>query len=157
MLVVLVALAITAGPAATAGSATTTPTTTSANPHPSPPHTHRARRRHATAHTAQHKSKRTAVRNTPQEAVQRFLEPRTPAEACAQLSHPFMKRVARPYGSCLVAVKRNPKVADLVISNVVVNGKNATLKTTYRVPAGRGATYFSLTRIKDTWRISGAR
>jgi hypothetical protein len=54
-------------------------------------------------------------------------------------------------------VKRNPKVADLVISNVVVSGKNARLKATYRVPAGRAATYFSLTRIKNTWRISGAQ
>jgi hypothetical protein len=146
MLVILVALAITPGPA-------TTTTTTSAPVHQGARHA-----RHARTRPASHRSTRRTVTNTPQEAVQRFLEPRSAVDACAQLSRPYLKRFARLYGRpCPAAVKENPRVTHLVMSHVVVNGKNATLKATYRVPAGPGASYFRLTLIKGTWLISGAQ
>jgi hypothetical protein len=144
MLVILVALAITPGPATT---------TTTAAAHQATRHGH-----HARTGQALQRSRRRTVTNTPQEAVQRFLEPRTAADACAQLSRPYLKRFARLYGRpCPAAVKENPRVTHLVISHLVVNGKNATLKATYRVPAGPAASYFRLTRIKSTWLISGAQ
>jgi len=149
MLVVLVAIAITAGPAVPA----------SVTHPPRQPHAARAKanRTAAPKHKAKVKSKKVkAATNTPQEAVQRFLEPRSAADACAQLSRPYQKHLARQYGPCLVAVKANPKVTHLVISNVVVNGKNATLKATYRMPTGPAREFFSLREVKLTWLISGA-
>jgi hypothetical protein len=140
MLVVLVALAVTAG-----------------QPPQKPRPPHAAKARHAHVRSGAHKAKLAAVTNTPQEAVQRFLEPRTPADGCAQLSRPYQKHLSRQYGPCLVAIKGNPKVTHLVISHVVVKGKQATLKATYRVPTGPATEYFSLSQIKHTWLISGAQ
>jgi hypothetical protein len=112
------------------------------------------------AHTPKHAAvaKKHAVSgDTPEQAVRRFLDPRSPADACAQLSHPYLKRLERRYGPCLVAVQANLRVTQLVISQVVVHGKTATLKANYRMPTGPVAERFSLIKIKSNWLISGAR
>lgn len=151
--VVTAAFAITTGHAIAAGPVVTTAsaTTTAAVQKTRPPRAPRVR-----PNRAAKAPRSTAATNTPQEAVQHFLQPRSPADACAQLSKQYAKRLARRYGPCLNAVTANPKVKDLVFSHVSVHGKQATLKATYRVSTRLFAAYFGLTMVKRVWLISGA-
>jgi hypothetical protein len=95
--------------------------------------------------------------HTPQDAVRRFVQHQSAADACAQLSPAYLKSIERRYGPCVVGIAHNPKVTHLILSHVAIHGSKATLQADYRVPSGPIRETYTLVRIKGSWRITGSR
>jgi len=94
---------------------------------------------------------------TPQDAVHRFIQPRSPKDACAQLSPAYRKATEARYGPCLAGMSIQPKATRLVISQVHVTGTHATLVAAYSANARRFRERYTLARVKGVWLITGAK
>jgi hypothetical protein len=90
--------------------------------------------------------------NTPQNAVERILQQRNPADACAQLVLPY-----RSIGRCIVNLTRAPSHAtNLVISHIFIRGTHATLQANYdNGPTNRVETHYRLVQRHGRWLITG--
>jgi hypothetical protein len=92
----------------------------------------------------------------PRLPVTTFLVQATPAKACAQLSPRYPKQLDRRYGPCTTAIKANPPVTHIRISNVHVAGRKATLDVHYLAGGRPLAERFVLVVLDGAWRIDGA-
>jgi hypothetical protein len=92
----------------------------------------------------------------PRAPVKTFLLRPTPAKACAQLSPRYRKQLDRRYGPCTTAIKANPPVTRIRVSNVHVAGRKATLDVHYLAGGRPLAERFVLVLLDGVWRIDGA-
>jgi hypothetical protein len=94
--------------------------------------------------------------STPQNTVERLLEPRSPADACAQDAYTSVARTVG-IGHCVARMAGDSTTAkDLVISHVVIRGKYATLQANYDYgPASPVETHYQLARRHGVWLITG--
>jgi acetyl-CoA carboxylase carboxyltransferase component len=94
---------------------------------------------------------------TPQAAVQRFVHPVSPADACAQLAPAYLKQIQSVYGPCAAGVARNPKTSHITFSHVAIHGTRATLQVSYRASSATIHERYKLARSKGFWRITASR
>jgi hypothetical protein len=94
---------------------------------------------------------------TPQAAVQRFVHPVSPADACAQLAPAYRKRIEAQYGPCVAGMAKNPKTTHVVFSHVAITGSRATLQVSYDANGSPIRERYSLARSSGIWLITGAR
>ena len=95
--------------------------------------------------------------HTPQAAVQRFVHPVSPKDACAQLAPAYRKQIEAAYGPCVAGVARNPKTTSIVFSHVVIHGTKATLQVGYLANGAPVKEKYTLARIAGAWRITASR
>ncbi|HEY6960333.1 MAG TPA: hypothetical protein VI408_00445 [Gaiellaceae bacterium] len=94
---------------------------------------------------------------TPHEAVLRFIENRTPKDACAQLAPAYQASLAKQYGPCLAGMRHQPKATHISVSRERITGTRATVYASYDVPGGHFRERYTLTRTHGVWLITGAR
>ena len=95
--------------------------------------------------------------HTPQEAVLRFIENRSPADACAQLAPAYEQSLRAQYGPCIAGMKHQPKASRVRVFAVRIRGGKATLQATYTTPGGRFHELYRLERVKTAWLITGSK
>lgn len=94
---------------------------------------------------------------TPHEAVLRFIENRSPQDACAQLAPAYQRSLARQYGPCLAGMRRQPKATRIRVSNERITGSKATVDAAYDVPGAHFKERYALVRAHGVWLITGSR
>lgn len=95
--------------------------------------------------------------HTPRDAVLRFIENRSPADACAQLAPAYEKSLLAQYGPCLAGMKVQPKASKVRVFAVKITGTRATAEATYRTPGGRFHELYRLVHVKSAWLITGSK
>jgi hypothetical protein len=88
---------------------------------------------------------------TPQSAVARFLQSRNPSDACNE----WASLSSSQRWACVHSVVRGPWATHLVISHVVIHGKNATLRADFDYPSNAVGEHFSLVQHHGVWLITG--
>lgn len=102
-------------------------------------------------------AQRTLGAHDPRRPVLRFLVPRTPRDACAQLTARYRRSLDRQYGPCLTAVRANPPAKHIRFSAIHVNGARASLHVRYRSGSRTLFELYLLVRQNGRWLINGAR
>jgi hypothetical protein len=95
--------------------------------------------------------------HSPSDAVHRFVERRSPEEACAQLAPHYRHAFEQKYGPCEHGITRLPKASHLQILRSSIIGEIALVDASYQLPNGPVNARFTLERIKGVWLITGAR
>jgi Flp pilus assembly protein CpaB len=86
--------------------------------------------------------------NTPQDTVQRFLQPRNIRDACAQFA-PDSR-----LNSCIVSEVRTPPATHLVFSHVAIKGNHAAVQADFMVRSHSYHAQFRLVKLHGVWLIT---
>ena len=94
---------------------------------------------------------------TPHDAVLRFIENHSPADACAQLAPAYKKAIEASYGPCLAGMRVQPKATRIVVSHEQIHGTKATVVASYHANGSNFRERYALARTKGIWLITGSR
>jgi hypothetical protein len=95
--------------------------------------------------------------HSPKEAVQRFIENRSPADACAQLAPAYKAAIAKQYGPCLQGMQIQPKATHIRVYDQRITGAKATVQARYDA---NGSSFHELYRcalMHGVWLITGSK
>lgn len=92
----------------------------------------------------------------PHDAVLRFIENRSPADACAQLAPAYKASLAASYGPCLAGMRRQPKALRVKVLGETITASKATVRATYVANSTRFNERYRLSRIEGRWLITDA-
>jgi hypothetical protein len=95
--------------------------------------------------------------HSPKEAVQRFIENRSPADACAQLAPAYKKAIQAQYGPCVQGMQIQPKATHIRVYNQKVNGPNATVEARYDANGTSFHERYTCARSHGVWQITGSK
>jgi hypothetical protein len=94
---------------------------------------------------------------TPHDAVIRFIENHSPADACAQLAPAYKASIQKQYGPCLQGMKVQPKATHVKTFGEKITGSKATVDASYDVSGGPYKERYTLIRSKGIWLITGSK
>jgi hypothetical protein len=94
---------------------------------------------------------------TPHEAVLRFIENRSPQDACAQLAPAYAKAIAKQYGPCLQGMKIQPKATHIRTYDQKVRETKATVDASYDANGAHFTELYSLEKTHGIWLITGSK
>ena len=93
---------------------------------------------------------------TPHDAVQRFIENHSPADACGQLAPEYKASLAASFGPCLAGMRNQPKTKHVKVFNERIAGAKATVEATYETSRGSFHERYRLERRGKAWLITGS-
>jgi hypothetical protein len=94
---------------------------------------------------------------TPHDAVLRFIENRSPQDACAQLAPAYKASLKAQYGPCFAGMRVQPKATHVRTSNERIHGTAATVDAAYDASGQHFRERYTLARAKGVWLITGAK
>jgi hypothetical protein len=94
---------------------------------------------------------------TPHDAVVRFIENHSPADACAQLAPSYQAAIAKQYGPCLKGMQVQPKATHVRTSHERITGSKATVDAAYDASGRHFKEVYNLVRSNGIWLITGSK
>ena len=94
---------------------------------------------------------------TPHDAVYRFINNKTPADACAQLAPAYKTAIAKQYGPCLAGMRVQPNATRIRTFRERITGTKATVDASYDANSSHFKERYTLVRTRQIWLITGAR
>ncbi|HST15339.1 MAG TPA: hypothetical protein VLJ44_10875 [Gaiellaceae bacterium] len=94
---------------------------------------------------------------TPHAAVYRFIDNRSPADACAQLAPAYKTAIAKQYGPCLAGMRIQPRATHIRTSRERITGAKATVDASYDASGGHFKERYTLVRTRGIWLITGSK
>jgi hypothetical protein len=95
--------------------------------------------------------------HSPKEAVQRFIENRSPADACAQLAPAYKAAIQSQYGPCIQGMKIQPKATHIQVSDQKIKGTKATVEARYVANGTKFHELYTCAMAHGIWQITGSK
>jgi hypothetical protein len=95
--------------------------------------------------------------HSPKEAVQRFIENRSPADACAQLAPAYKASIQAQYGPCLQGMKIQPKATHIQVYGQKIKGSKATVQARYDANGSSFHELYTCALAHGIWQITGSK
>ena len=95
--------------------------------------------------------------HSPKEAVQRFIENRSPADACAQLAPAYKAAIQKQYGPCIQGMKIQPKATHIRVYDQKIKGAKATVQARYDANGASFHELYTCALSHRVWLITGSK